>query len=408
MISSVEIMDRFLDDQSIGKIVDTKNSFTMDRSRSRRKLLDSIPKTSFETLFRLLDSAAWQAGFPITQAVYHTAGSKHSAPMLCFSWSEASIDFKKALLEEIRRPFGPPSAVATLARAIFLCTGLGGTVLIRFSDGILNSLQGRNHFSLSKDNLEIPEEVSEPGQSGLSIYFGGLNYSYDSFGDYKTSVDRALYSLMDRPHQVLPLESMTKEVSGYFDYRTKPFTAIRSYARVQGETEHTMSFDFWDGMYSEIDEKTLLLERKEKGKFLFLRWRPNYGRPTFLQHSLNGPWEFGKGEFMATFWVETTDQGAEVSFFSHNMVSDPVKVKGPAGLKGLVIWPDLKFDLWGNRLVEDEAYQKALKWTQAQVDQTARVLSENLDKVVERLAESNLIKGSYRDETIQRVRALWS
>ena len=58
--------------------------------------------------------------------------------------------------------------------------------------------------------------------------------------------------------------------------------------------------------------------------------------------------------------------------------------------------------------MEDEAYQKALKWTQAQVDQTAQVLSENLDQVVERLIESNLIKGSYRDETIKRIRALWS
>ena len=344
MISSLEIMDRFLDDQSIGKVVDTKNSFTVDRSRSRRKLLESIPKTSFETLFRLLDSAAWQADISVTRTVYHTAGSKHSSPLLCFSWAVASIEFKKALLDEIRRPFGPPSAAATLARAIFLCTGLGGTAVVRFTDGIMNSLQGLNHFSLSKDTLDIPENFPEPGQPGLSIYFGDLSYSYDSFGDYRTSVDRALYSLLKQPHQVLPLESMTREVSGYFDYRTKPFTAIRSYARLQDESKNSLSFDFWDGMYSKIDEKTLLLERKEKGKFLFLRWRPNYGRPTFLQHCLNGSFEYGKGEFMATFWVETTDKSAEVSFFSQSMVSDPVKVKGPAGLRGLVIWPDLKFD----------------------------------------------------------------
>ncbi|HIB63569.1 MAG TPA: hypothetical protein EYO33_00205 [Phycisphaerales bacterium] len=401
-------MDRFLDDQSIGKVVDTKNSFTMDRSRSRRKLLDSIPKTSFETLFRLLDSAAWQAGFPISQTVYHTAGSKYSAPMLCFTRSEASVDFKKALLEEIRRPFGPPSAVASLARAIFLATGMGGTVVIRHAEGFVSGLQGHNFFCLSQESLEVDDTLPEPNQGGIMVFFQNLSYSYESFKRYSKSVDRALYSLIKSPHQVLPLESMTREVSGYFDYRTKPFTAIRSYVRSEDDSENGLQFDFWDGMYSHIDEKTLFLERKEKGKFLFLRWRPNYGRPTFLQHCLNGPWEFGTGKFQATFWIETTDRSAEVSFFSQNMVSDPVKMKGPAGLKGLVLWPDLKYDLWGTRLVEDEAYQKAFQWTQTQVDQTARVLSENLNKVVERLAESNLIKGSYKDETIRRIQELWS
>lgn len=105
--------------------------------------------------------------------------------------------------------------------------------------------------------------------------------------------------------------------------------------------------------------------------------------------------------------MSTTDQSPRVYYYSHGMVSDPVNVEGPRGLTGLVVWPGLTFDIWGSRLVQNAAYEKALEWAQAQVDATAQCLSDNLALVTERLEQSNLTKSSYLDETLGRIRSYW-
>ena len=82
-------------------------------------------------------------------------------------------------------------------------------------------------------------------------------------------------------------------------------------------------------------------------------------------------------------------------------------MKGPAGLTGLVLWPELKYDLWGTRMVEDESFREALAWSQRQVDATSKCLANNLDRVIERLRCSNLVKGSYLDETVKKIESFW-
>ena len=206
---------------------------------------------------------------------------------------------------------------------------------------------------------------------------------------------------------VLPLESLSRELSGYFDYRTKPFAPIYAYAEVENEQEACFSVDLWKGPYSKPDSSTLLLDRKKPGSFLFLRWRPDYGRPTFLHHNLGGDVKFGLMKCKAIFWIETSDDPARVHFHQDGLFYDPVQIDGPRGLQGVVIWPGLSSDLWGTRLVEDQAYEAAVRWAQERVVATADCLCKNLGQVLERIDSSNLLKKSYRQETLERLRQRW-
>jgi hypothetical protein len=90
------------------------------------------------------------------------------------------------------------------------------------------------------------------------------------------------------------------------------------------------------------------------------------------------------------------------------MLSDPVAVKGPQGLSGVVIWPGLTFNVWGSKLVRNEALEEALDWAQVRVTGTAEALATHLELVIARLREGNLIKSrSYLDDVTTYVRRHW-
>ena len=162
------------------------------------------------------------------------------------------------------------------------------------------------------------------------------------------------------------------------------------------------------GLPSIAYEKTICLDKQKGGKFLFLRWRPNYGCPTFLHYNLSEKHAFGEQTCRATFWVQTTTSPATIHFYSNGVFSDPVIVDGPTGLVGVVLWPGLTHDIWGTKLVENDDYTKALKWTLDQVKATQDCLANNLEKVIERVQDSNLLKKSYVDETLARMKTLWA
>ncbi len=316
---------------------------------------------------------------------------------MCPAWSD-NVDF------------GWTDNVGRYTRAIFRAVQLGARVSVNWSDNVLTSALGLSSgLVLDKGQLNLPESVETGSWKGLFIYIfpasivGGLS-------SHRTSLARTVYRSCKHPERLLPLEAASNSVKGYFDYRTKPFTPIRSYAFLDSNSnsdEEGMLVDVWDGPYSSVDDSTVLLDTKKPGKFLFFRWRANYGRPTFLHHSLDSDFAFGEQKCKATFWVETTDSGANVQFYSNGVVSDPVSVKGPPGLVGLVMWPGLTFDLWGTALVRNEEYERAFTWAQDRVDRTAQCLRENLDEVTIRLERSSLIKRSYTEETLKKIRGLW-
>jgi len=396
-------MDDFLRSQNTGEIVESENTFTLDRSHSRDKLLASIPDAGVESVYRLLDASARQLGEHPAAAIRYIGGSKNRESRINLDLPKLEVGLVRDFLDELRRPFGERSAVSTLARAVFYATKVFSSVEVRLGGGLLREFWGG--FILAPGRLDVPDDVTVK-EPGLRVEFVSANRS--SFRDHRRSVHSRIDDVIKRPERLLPMESLSRLVSGYFDYRTKPFTAIRSYfCRESDRSEPVMLLDLWNGPYDFIDKNTAVLKKKEPGKFLFLTWRPTYGTPTFLHHFLNVPVKAALHRVKATFWVESTDRAAHIHFFSRDMVSDPIPVAGPPGLSGLVIWSDLKYDLWGTRPVEDDNFQEAMGWAQSRVDETSRCLAENLGEVVERLRSSNVLKKSYADETIERIDGLW-
>ncbi len=395
-------MDKFLQKQESGKVVDSENPFTVDRERSREKLLQSIPGGEVFSVYRLLDGAAHCLGGRLGMTVSETIGEQPNRGVLSFSLPPLEPAFVDAYLEELRRPFGPYSGVSLLARATLRGTKFYSRVDINLGSTIFSAR--RYDVTLGPDSLEIPSSLSATAP-GLRINF------CPSKSDYRKhwwSSGRKLYDVLENPERLLPLESISRQVHGYFDYRTKPFTAIRSYAcAALGDSSPAMQLDLWDGPYERLDASTAILMKKRKGSFLFLTWRPNYGTPTFIHHFLDSDLSFGEHQVKATFWVETSDRPAHIQFFSRGMVSDPVPVKGPPGLSGLVLCPNLKYDIWGTRVVEDESFREALDWSQSRVDATSHCLANNLDRVIDRLRCSNLVGNSYLDETIKKIEGMW-
>jgi len=400
-------MDNFLKEQTTGTVVNTKNPFTVERTLSRDKLLDSIPPERSDAIFRLLDSGVRAWGFDPTVCIRLEMpnGNQLQDRDIEIRLPTAKPEQKRQFLEQLRRPFGELGGASQLARAVYRAAGNGAVVQICFSNVELKGLVDWSDLTLTKGGYMIPESLAVGESKGLSLMFHRAEFG-DGLKEYRKSPPRKLYRYLEYPERLQPLESLHTEVSGYFDYRTKPFTAIRSYA-AGSEDEEGLKLDLWEGPYESLDPQTFILDKKKPGKFLFFRWRPNYGRPTFLHHQLDSDLKFERGNCKGTFWVSTTDQSPRVYFYSCGMVSDPVNVEGPRGLTGLVIWPGLTFDIWGSRLVQNSAYRNALEWAQEQVDATAQCLSDNLPLLTERLEQSNLLKSSYRDETLARIQSYW-
>lgn len=395
-------MDDFLQAQKNGEMVDSEMPFTLDRAHSRDKLLASIPDSDVHSVYRLLDSSVRILGQHPPSVIRYVDGGKNQQSRINLYLPNLETGLVRDFLEELRRPFGERNPVSTLARAVFCATKVFSSVEIQQKRGFLKEFEGG--FSLTAGRLDVPDDVVVE-KPGLKVDF--VPAGRYEFREHRRSVHSRIDDIMKSPERLLPLESISRRVSGYFDYRTKPFTAIRSYFCESDRSEPSMLLDIWNGPYDFLDRNTAILKRKEPGKFLFLTWRPNYGTPTFLHHFLNVPVEAALHRVKATFWVESTDRAAHLHFFSRDMVSDPIPVAGPPGLSGLVIWSDLKYDLWGTRLVEDDNFREAMAWAQSRVDETSRCLAENLGEVVERLRSSNVLKKPYAEETIRRIEGFW-
>lgn len=196
-------MDNFLKQQKSGELVDGQNAFTIDRRRSRKKVLD--------------------------RAVYEQFMNRgqHNDGILVVKYPLATPEMKEDLLDELRRPFGEWSGASLLARAIYRGVELGSRVSILWNDNLISL--GFSNLELTKDRLTIPDSIQVGNQNGLRIRFYPASGLGDFTAYYKLPA-RKLFKNLEYHERLLPLEAASNLVLGYFDYRTKPFTAVRSYA----------------------------------------------------------------------------------------------------------------------------------------------------------------------------------
>lgn len=401
-------MDNFLEEQKGGEIVETGATFTLAPERSREKILASIPKVDWGGVLRLLDAgvAAW--GYRPSEVLSFHRQGRYSAEHIALNLPDAGDERIKQLLSELRLPFTAKGGATILAQALLQAASKGASAEFFWSSSLVQTVFAKNCLVLSRRTLRVPEELPEVSGGRLSIEITGLT-SFSDYKRYRQAMAGRLHDLLAKPEELLPLESCAKETAGYWDYRTRPFTAIRTYARWPShQPEGGLQLNLWKGPYTELDAHTAALNSKQGSRFLFLTWRPDYGRPTLLHHSVDAPLEFGPQRCRATFWVSSEDRPARVMFYSAPTLSEPVTVRGPSGLNGIVIWPGLTFDMWGSKLVANVELEKAMTWTQERIDLTAQKLSSNIDLVCQRLSEGNLVKsGAYTSEVVQKARQLW-
>ncbi len=367
-------MDNFLHRQAVGDTVDSEIGFTLSPEKAREKILHSIPQAPPETVFRLLDAALLDLGYNPTERMYYRAPTDFNLNIELFRVHLTDFGPKRcrALLAELREPFSADRGLRRLAQAVFIAAGSGETVALSFSGAGL-SLPKTVRFTSS--NLEVPENFQVHAAQHATLEFSPKytgRRSLNSYPSHLNSLSRKLQIFPRSPESILPMESLIGPVGGYFSGRSNPFTAIRSYARAPVEEQgQAMQCNLWDGPYTQLDTSTIVLNKKREGRFLFLRWRPDYGRPVILHHSLDADLTFGPQTCKGTFLVTTSDEPARIFFLSERIVADPVEVEGPRGTFGMVVWPGLRHDLWGTKLVKDVAFEEAVAWAQTQVNATA-------------------------------------
>lgn len=405
-------MDHFLRDQALGNAVDSEVSFTLSPEKAREKIIHSIPKAKLETVFRLLDAALLDLGYSPSECITYRAPNDLNFNIELFQVKlvDFGVERSRALLHELRAPFGAERGIRRLAQAVFIAAQNGKTVSLSFHN---SPLSFASRLKFSSDNFEVPHDFQLDKAGTLTFELAPKlsgSTSRNGYPEYVDSPNRKLQSSLHLPERILPLESLIHSSSGsFFRERAHPFTAIRSYAHKPAEEQSEgMQLDLWDGPYTPLDASTVVLNRKEEGRFLFLRWRPDYGRPTILHHSLDSDLNFGPQTCRGTFMITSSDQPPEIYFLSEGIVADPVTVEGPKGLIGLVVWPGFRYDLWGTQPVKDATYEVAMDWTQTQVRATADRLAIHLDQVIDRVTTTRLLKARYyADEIAKWMRIHW-
>lgn len=402
-------MDRYISQMQGGKLIDADNTFTVKEQHARQKLLESIPTDRSFGFLYLYEQALWHLERAPQYITLGTLSEGYHPFWLDLSHLPAELSL--SLTKELRAPFGPDSPSSILAKAILRSLPFSKTVQVNWrTDNVKPNIRmlPRGGFTLRQEDPSVPDVLKRP-TSGPVIF---CQFQADVADYHRKSMatqHRFYYRLIEGKESILPLRSPYRKVGSFFNYRSQPFTAIRSHARLPDTSPDMCHFhsDLKEGAYSYLDPQTLLLDKREPARFLFLSWRPNYGNPTFIHHDISTELNFGKRDYDALFFVDTSECAPHVRFLSDRAITPTVPIKGPPGLSGLVYWPSLKRDLWGTKLVTDDNYNEAISWVQEQADATCRVLSEHLDQVIERVQDSRLLKPSYQDDTIAKIRSYW-
>lgn len=387
--------------KDVGTVDGSRSSFTIKPSLAREKIVASIPIVDKYTILRLLDAGVAEWGYlpsKVTKVSWWINLVQVRLP-------NAGKNRIATLIEELEQPFSRRLGATRLAQAVFLAAKTHFTVMAYLGSSYIPIAYRQPDIQFVSDDLKVPKKLRSYDDFLFLQFFHLANSSI--LNSYRASPIGGCHDALD--HYVkLKLSDQPVQVSdGFFSYRVKSFTAIRTYvASDEGfllDLNETSSTP-----YIALDEHTLALGPPDSKSFLFRNVFSEASRTTLLHHFIGTPVRLGKQAYKAIFWVSSSDRPAQVHFYSTSMLSDPVAVKGPAGFDGMVFWPELTFDLWGSQLVRNDAFERALVWAQDQAQVTSRILAKHIQLILQHLREGRLMANrSYFAETAERVQLLW-
>lgn len=318
-------------------------------------------------------------------------------------------DVIESVIEELRHPFGPESPASTLAKALFRFTAYDINVAITWSNSIFNMFRFfRPPLRLSKNQLQIPDKLRRVKGRGFHVelkYREPLPESH-----CKGHFCEHAYSLIGRCEKHSVTANVGQGVYGFFQHRTRPFIALRTYATHPPEIEasETFEIEIADSYYRSLDSRTLFLKRVPKRfdhSLINALFPP---APTLAHHHLDSDFTGAPQKYHATFVIGSSDRPAHIHFVSEHGVSAALPVTGPPGLHGLVWWPGLTRDIWQTRIIEDDQYQQAMEWVTAQIEATTRVLDSLRADITQLLEASDLFVDRHRYDLQLAMRNFWS
>lgn len=387
--------------KKVGMVDGSRSSFTIKPSLAREKILASRPIVDIYTILRLLDAGLAEWGYLPSKVTKFLWGIKAVQVRLPYAGKNRIA----TLIEELEQPFSRRLGATRLAQAIFLAAKKDFTVIAYLGSSYIPVSFRQPDIQFFADDLKVPKKLRS--YDDLLLLHFHLFASSSILNSYRASPIGGCHDALDHYVKLRLSDQPVQVAEGFFSYRVKPFTAIRTYVA----SDEGLLLDICETPYIPyiaLDEHTLSLGPPDSKSFLFRNVFSEASSSTLLHHFIGTPVRLGKQAYKAIFWVSSSDRPAQVHFYSTSMLSDPVPVKGPAGFDGMVFWPELTFDLWGSQLVRNDAFEKALAWAQDQVQVTSRILAKNIQLILQQLREGQLMANrSYFAETTQRVQLLW-
>lgn len=392
-------MDSFLHSQTQDGTSDSEGVFTLSAADTRLKLLQSAPAGHPEAILLLLCDAMVKGGY---EPLEHLKMSifkqdyEYDVRKLTASLRYGTLNRPKDLYEALLHPFQNPQVEYTqFTRFAYWAAGRDLRVRVKWDGGSLRFVKTELtvHGELTDESEKVTIEVKLP----------------NAFLSHASAVHhRKMASAGWKPFQLLPEEALTTPYSslGYFSGRSKPFVLLKRL--VPTSEPSALHFDLWKSSYAAIHPNLVLMDRKKPGNWLFRLWRPNYGHPCLLLES-SETLVFGPQKCQAVFWIELSEQQASISFHKGDFFRDFTPINGPPGLRGYVIWPELKTDTWGWDFVKDDTFQQAVEWCEQQAASMSSTLKPHLDRVFQAAVDYRLVKSVsyYRDEVHKRMHSLW-
>ncbi len=115
----------------------------------------------------------------------------------------------------------------------------------------------------------------------------------------------------------------------------------------------------------------------------------------------------GQVHAKAVFSLALDDRVASVDFFTEGHSLETVEFpQAPKGLIGIVHWPQLKSDLWGQRFVRDEAWEQAQAWTREQIAEIWRDLGRERHFLLAEICVKHT-KPAYYKEVRRKLEENW-
>ncbi|MCA9792480.1 MAG: hypothetical protein KC910_11815, partial [Candidatus Eremiobacteraeota bacterium] len=365
---------------------------------ARRKLLDSAPPHPAGAYLILLRDALRQAGFdPGNVMITQAYQDRLVGIRLALNGEPALLNQPSVVFRALEAPFSRPEpALNQFTRFAFWAVGLGGNLRYDF-----RGPDGRGEFSLLSLGGDAPTKTCALPNQADEVRIELSPHPLPDYPSLSRLVANAEWLCHDQV-RLWPGESLRAPGEGNTSLAVgaRPCNLLQTFfdgpglgLTVEGDTYQPRG----PGLYA--------LEQRPDRRFFFLRWRPDYGRPSWLQQ-FEGQ-AFGSRSCRAVFWVAMTRRPAEVALSPGDYFSETFQLQGPPGLDGRVVWPGLKRDVWGYRLVRDEVFEQAMEWCTSVGHEMAATIKVHLEDLLDQISASNLWRSGLRERLRQEALALW-